>query len=303
MSNQLNRRGFVKKSLVAGTLAGGLTFEHQPLAAHLSSGSGIQKDSVAAPPTGKLGTLKVSRLIYGGNLFSGFAHSGELTYVSGILKHYFTDDKILDTLQICEENGINTAILRTDNHIINALNRYRKERGGKIQWIAQTYPKVDNLTENIQMAIDNGAVAAYPMGGIGDEFVETGRIDLIHEVIAFMKANGLVAGVGSHSLATPAIMEKEKVDLDFYFKTINSAGYVTQEPGDVASFMKTVTKPWIGFKVLGAGRVKPKEGFDMAFKLGADFINVGMYDFQIQEDIGLVNEVVATHAQRDRQWA
>jgi hypothetical protein len=303
MSNQLNRRHFMKKSVVTAGVTAGLTFEHQPLAAHLSGGSATQKDVSAAPPKGKLGSLEVSRLIYGGNLFSGFAHSGELVYVSGVLKQYFTDEKILDTLQSCEENGINSAILRTDNHIINALKRYRKERGGKIQWIAQTYPKADNLTENIQMAIDNGAVGAFIMGGNSDKFVEDGRVDCIHEVMAFMKKNGLVAGVGSHSLATPAIMEQEKVDLDFYFKTINSAGYVTQEPNDVASFMKTVTKPWIGFKVLGAGRVKPKEGFDMAFKLGADFINVGMYDFQIQEDVDLVNEVVAQHSQRDRTWA
>jgi hypothetical protein len=303
MRNHLNRRHFVKKSLAAGGVAAGLTFEHQPLAAHLSGGSATQQDETPAPPKGKLGNLEVSRLIYGGNLFSGFAHSGELEYVSGLLKHYFTDEKILDTLQICEENGINATILRTDNHIINALTRYRKERGGKIQWIAQTYPKEDNLTENIQMAIDNGAVAAFIMGGNADKFVEDGRVDCIHEVMAFMRRNGLVAGVGSHSLATPAIMEKEKVDLDFYFKTINSAGFATQEPSDVASFMKTVTKPWIGFKVLGAGRVKPNEGFDMAFKLGADFINVGMYDFQIQEDVALVSEVVSQHSQRDRAWA
>jgi hypothetical protein len=303
MSNQLSRRHFVKKSLAGSGVAAGLTFEHQPLAAHLGGGSAASKETASAPPTGKIGDLEISRLIYGGNLFSGFAHSGELVYVSGLLKHYFTDEKILDTLQICEENGINSAILRTDNHVINALKRYRKERGGKIQWIAQTYPKVGNLTENIQMAIDNGAIAAFIMGGNADKFVEDGRVDCIHEVMAFMKGNGLVAGVGSHSLATPAIMEKEKVDLDFYFKTINSAGFATQEPNDVASFMKTVTKPWIGFKVLGAGRVKPKEGFDMAFKLGADFINVGMYDFQVQEDISLVNEVVSAHQQRERTWA
>jgi hypothetical protein len=303
MSNHLNRRFFVKQSLAAGGVAASLTFEHQPLAAHLGGGTQGQKEAPPAPPKGKLGRLDVSRLIYGGNLFSGFAHSGELVYVSGLLKHYFTDDKILDTLQICEENGINSTILRTDNHIINALKRYRRERGGKIQWIAQTYPKADNLTENIQMAIDNGAVGAFIMGGNADKFVEDGQVDCIHQVMAFMKKNGLVAGVGSHSLATPAIMEKEKVDLDFYFKTINSARFATQEPEDVATFMKTVTKPWIGFKVLGAGRVEPKEGFDMAFKLGADFINVGMYDFQIQEDISLVNEVVAQHSQRDRAWA
>ena len=67
--------------------------------------------------------------------------------------------------------------------------------------------------------------------------------------------------------------------------------------------MKTIRKPWIAFKVLGAGRVLPKDGFDLAFKSGADFINVGMYDFQVESDVSLVRDVVKRHAQRDRPWA
>jgi len=304
MSNQLNRRHFVKNSLVAGGVAAGLTFEHQPLAAKLSGFSNAPVEtSGGSLPRGKIGKLKVSRLICGGNLFSGFAHSGELVYVSGLLKNYFSDDKILETLQLSEENGINTAILRTDDQIIEVIKRYRKERGGKIQWIAQTYPTVENLTENIQRAIDNGAVGAFIMGGNADKLVSAGRIDLVAEVVSFVQQNGLVAGVGSHSLATPALVEKEGIDLDFYFKTINSAGYATQEPIDVATFMATVKKPWIGFKVLGAGRVAPREGFDLAFKSGADFVNVGMYDFQIKEDIDLVSEVISSNKQRERAWA
>ena len=304
MSNQLNRRHFVKKSLVAGGVAAGLTFEHQPLAAKLSGvSSSVVETTGGSLPVGKIGSLNISRLICGGNLFSGFAHSGELVYVSGLLKNYFSDDKILDTLQLSEENGINTAILRTDDQIIEVMKRYRKERGGKIQWIAQTYPTEEKLTENIQRAIDNGAVGAFAMGGNADKLVAAGRIDLVAEVVSFIQQNGLVAGVGSHSLATPVLVEKEGIDLDFYFKTINSAGFATQEPIDVATFMATVKKPWIGFKVLGAGRVGPREGFDLAFKSGADFVNVGMYDFQIKEDIDLVTEVVSLNKQRERTWA
>jgi len=304
MSNQIDRRHFVKKSLVAGGVAAGLTFEHQPLAANLSGNSIAPGEIAGGPlPLGRIGKLRVSRLICGGNLFSGFAHSGELVYVSGLLKNYFSDDKILDTLQLSEENGINTAILRTDDQIIEVMRRYRKERGGKIQWIAQTYPTEENLTGNIQRAIDHGAVGAFSLGGNSDKPVAAGRIDLVAEVVSFIQQNGLVAGVGSHSLATPALLEKEKINLDFYFKTINSAGFATQEPTDVATFMATVTKPWIGFKVLGAGRVEPREGFDLAFKSGADFVNVGMYDFQVKEDITLVSEVVSQHKQRERTWA
>jgi hypothetical protein len=306
MPNNPDRRRFVKKSLcVTAGITAGLAFEHPPLLAHLRGGTApLQTKSPPGgpPPQGKMGKLSISRLICGGNLFSGFAHSGDLLYVSSLLKHYFAPEKILDTLQLCELGGINTAILRTDDHIVEVLRRYRKERGGRIQWIAQTYPRVDNLKENIQIAIDNGAVGAYMMGEIGDTFLKEGRIDQIGEVLSFIKQNGLLAGVGSHSLDLPKTVEKQGFDPDFYFKTMNAVGYESQDPAEIAAFMKTVKKPWIAFKVLGAGRMKPQDGLDLAFRLGADFVNVGMYDFQVGEDISLVREIVAKHEQRDRPW-
>jgi len=244
----------------------------------------------------------VTRLICGGNLFSGFAHSGDLLYVSGLLKHYFTEDKILETLQLCEESGINTAVLRTDAAIVRMLRRYRSERGGRIQWIAQTYPKADNLKENIKLAIDNGAVGAFPMGGIGDTFFREGKFDLVGQVIEFIRSNGLVAGIGSHSLDLPRACESSRLVPDFYFKTFNNVGYESQKPDEIGEFMKTVKTPWMAFKVLGAGRMMPRDGFDLAFKSGADFVNVGMYDFQVPENVALVSEIVDTHQQRIRPW-
>jgi hypothetical protein len=307
MPKSVDRRGFMKKTLLAsGGITAGLTFEHHPLLAQLQAAGGkpIKSQAAAAPPPmSQIGKLKVTRLLCGGNLFSGFAHSGDLLYVSNVLKHYFVPDKILDTLQLCEESGINSCILRTDDHIVDILKRYRKERGGKLQWIAQTYPTIDNLKDNIKLAIDNGAVAAYAMGGNADTFFQKGRGELIGEVVAFIKQNGLVAGIGSHSLEVPKLAEQQRFNPDFYFKTINAAGYETQEPAEIAAFMKTVKKPWIAFKVLGAGRMKAQDGIDLAFKSGADFVNVGMYDFQVREDVALVRDIVAKHSQRERAWS
>ena len=79
-------------------------------------------------------------------------------------------------------------------------------------------------------------------------------------------------------------------------------GYETQAPAAVAAHLRTQAMPCIGFKVLGAGRMKPAEGFDLAFRSGADFINVGMYDFQVKEDLALAREAVSKNAQRSRAW-
>jgi hypothetical protein len=303
MPTKENRRSAVKRCLL-GAAAAGLTFEHRPLMAKMMGMNPPAPDTSAGPmPMGRLGSLKVTRLICGGNLFSGFAHSGDLVYVSDVLKHYFHEDKILDTLQLCEQSGINSCILRTDAQMVKAINRYRKERGGRLQWIAQTYPRPENLKDNVKLAIDNGAVGAFLMGGNSQVLYSQGKVEQIGEVIAFMKQNKVVAGVGTHILAIPKAVEAMKIEPDFYFKTINSVGYEAENPAETAEYMRDMKKPWVGFKVLGAGRMKPRDGFDLAFRSGCDFINVGMYDFQVKENVALAAEIVKANSGRPRAWA
>jgi len=49
-------------------------------------------------------------------------------------------------------------------------------------------------------------------------------------------------------------------------------------PEQTVEYMKEVKKPWISYKVLGAGAIDPREGFRYAFNSGADFACVGMFD-------------------------
>jgi hypothetical protein len=49
--------------------------------------------------------------------------------------------------------------------------------------------------------------------------------------------------------------------------------------------------------------VKPQEGFHLAFKNGADFLAVGMFDWQVRENVAMVQEMLAKGIERDRSWA
>jgi hypothetical protein len=287
--------------------------------------------AAASLPVGRIGRVKISRLICGGNLVIGSAHDRDPIYIAALMRNYFTDPKIIQTWQLCEECGINTMIgpvnspyAYGEDPTLRVLKRYRDEFGGQIQWIAQTYPKSDDLTGSIQKAIDNGAVGAFVHGGIADNWVRLNRIDLLAKAIEFVKKNGLIAGSACHNLEVPVALEKAGVDLDFYMKTFHSDNYWSAtpkaerpaqglpphdnmwctRPEETAQFMATVKKPWIAFKVLAAGAIHPRDGFRFAFENGADFLNVGMFDFQIREDAILARELLSEIAKtgRKRHW-
>jgi len=296
----------------------------QGKAAHRISGS-------VRVPVGRIGRLKVSRLICGGNLVIGSAHDRDLLYVPALMRHYFTDQKIMETWELCEECGINTMIGPVNSPYavgadptIRVYNRYRNELGGRIQWIAQTYPKTDDLTGSVQTAIDNGAVGAFVHGGIGDNWVRYGRTDLLARAIEFIKKNGLIAGCACHCLEVPMALEKAGVDVDFYMKTLHGDDYWSAtpkeqrpegalpphdnmwctEPAETIEFMRTVRKSWIAFKVLAAGAIHPARGFKFAFENGADFANVGMFDFQVRENAMIAGNVISEIIRkgRPRPW-
>jgi hypothetical protein len=66
--------------------------------------------------------------------------------------------------------------------------------------------------------------------------------------------------------------------------------------------MRGGKKPWIGFKVLAGGAIQPKDGSRFAFENGADFICVGMFDFQVVEDVNITLDVLSSVESRLRPW-
>lgn len=326
MSTRLSRRRFLARSIAVTAVApAAMSVEEHRLLARSPAPRAAARTPVHRSTRwmGSIGGVSISRLICGGNLISGYAHSRDLIYVSPLLKHYHTEAKVMETWAVCEEHGINTMIAFAGDR--RAVSLYRKyvKRGGKMQYLAQINPNPRNLRAAVTDALEAGAVGAFLVGNTGDLWARENAVGRIAEVVGLIKDADLIAGVAGHELRTARVCEAGKVEPDFYVKTLHDRNYWSkqqpaqdrdvidnyaidnywcQDPEQVISFMSGVARPWIAYKVLAAGAIHPKDGFKYAFQNGADFAAVGMFDFQVAENVLVANSVLTGVTARHRDW-
>ncbi len=268
------------------------------------------KDLKAQIPHAKIAREDFSRLILGGNLIGGWAHARDLLYVSKLVKAYFHDEKVFATFSLAEKCGINAFL--TNPVLCRVINEYWRRDIGNIKFISDCGG--ENLTDGVKMSIDNGASACYVHGGIADDLVSKGKVNEIAEAVELIRKNGLPAGVGGHLLETIKACVDYGIDPDFWMKTFHHTNYWSANkenqndniwctnPEETREFMKTLKQPWIAFKTLAAGAIHPEEGFRYAFENGADFICVGMYDFQLVDDVNIAADILNSDLKRERPW-
>jgi uncharacterized membrane protein YphA (DoxX/SURF4 family) len=262
-------------------------------------------------PHSRIGKLDVSRVIMGGNLIGGWAHARDLLYVSKLVKTYHTDRKVFETLRLAEQCGINTFL--TNPQLARVINAYWRHEGGKIQFISDCGFKNDVIA-GVKLSVDVGAHACYVHGGIADTLAKEGKVETIGRALDLIRQNGLPAGIGAHQLETVQACVSAGLAPDFWVKTLHHCDYWSARkdvqndniwcvnPEETIAFMGALPQPWIAYKVLAAGAIHPNEGFKFALRNGADFICVGMYDFQIVEDVNIALGVLGDVQGRPRRW-
>jgi len=344
MAEKTDRRCFLARGVLGAVGVGAAyhSIEEGILTAAIQDGSAQapqdkkEKPETTIPPgglpCGKIRDVSLGRLLIGGNLIGGWAHSRDLAYASKLFTSYNTEAKIFETLDLAQACGINT--IQLDPRHWPVLTKYNRSRTTEMQTMICIHLFADKakMKEEIQRQIDLGATLLYSHGGVTDRYMmEGGKIDAIGQMVDLIKAQGVPAGVGGHSLKMPIACGKEKVDPDFYVKTFHIDKYwsatpkeARQEydwmrggsrdhdanndnmwcnnPQETAAFMETVNKPWVAFKVMAAGAIRPEVAFRHSYKSGADFIIAGMFDFQIETDVKIAIDSIRRTQSRKRPW-
>jgi len=339
-SGELNSRREALKNLATLPVLGAMgwgAIRHSNKDVDVMSGATIQLNFSSLDelkgelPKGKIGNHEISRLVAGGNLVGGWAHARDLIYASSLFKAYNTEKKVYETLMLAEQAGINTINIGFPTNAL--LAKYKKATGSKIKVISQIHPDMENedYFVNIDKAIDFGVDIVQIQGNQVDWLVRDNRIDVIEKMMDHIRRQGYTAGLASHTVDALIATEEAGIIPDYYMKTMHHDQYWSAHPIEnrvpfevdgknyldhnkfhnncfclfpdrTVDFVKRATVPVMGFKVLAAGAIHPSDGFNWAFKNGADFVCAGMFDFQVVDDVNITIDVLNNLEGRTREW-
>ena len=271
-----------------------------------------QQNTLKVPVTakGKIGKLDFSRLILGGNPIGGWLHSRDLRYVDSLARAYLTDDKKMQIFQMAENCGIDTIL----GHpvMIPVLTTYWSRGIGKIKWISDCG---GDFPLAAQQSIDGGCTAGYCQGETTDRLVQQGDFKTIERGLDVLRKAGMPAGIGAHHIASLRACVANGLIPDFWMKTLHHHDYWSARPGEPArdnrycddptgtiAFFAERKEPFIAFKVLAAGAIPPASGIRFGLENGGDFICLGMFDFNMIQDVNIFNETMADLGKRTRPW-
>ncbi len=342
MAEKTDRRCFLVRSVLGTAGIGAVchSLEERVLADAIEDGTARSVPSAkpktdlpaGSLPCGKIGNVTVSRLLMGGNLIGGWAHSRDLAYISKLFTSYNTEAKVFETLELGQACGINT--IQIDPACWDVVKKYNANRTDPIQTMicVPLFEDRSRMQEEIQRHVDLGATLIYSHGGVTDSYMMNGgKIDTIGQMLDLIKAQAIPAGVGGHSLNMPIACEQNQLNPDFYVKTFHQDRYWSATPAErrveydwmsanasdhdanhdnmwcnnpeeTAAFMEKVDKPWVAFKVMAAGAIPPRRAFPNAYRNGADFIIAGMFDFQVETDVKIAVDSLAKLDTRKRAW-
>jgi hypothetical protein len=262
------RRGFLQSAALAAGFAGS---------------AAPQPASPVQVPKMKFGAVEIGRLVAGVNPFYGFSHFNNT--LSGVMRDYFTPERVCEVLHQCASFGINAY-----NYVAmgRAQPDYEKllAEGGKMHLIVQGIGDPTPVYKLFK------PLAIYHHGERTDKAWQNGQMDSVKEWCKQARDLGTMVGVGTHKPEVLAYVEDHGWDVDFYAGCIYNRTrttdewkqvlnnelvemqgdcYLRSDPPRMYRFMRQTKKPCFAFKILAAGRIDDA-GVEQAFRTAFESI-------------------------------
>ncbi len=249
-------------------------------------------------PTIAFGQHTISRLILGANPINGGSHLSR--FVNNQMKHYFTENRILDTLANCEALGIDTWQSGPGN--LAQYQAYRNS-GGKMHYIALAQ-QTESMPDMLEKLAEAGTIGAAHHGEVTDVCWKNGQMDKVLEYTKRIRESGMLVGVSTHIPDVVDYIVSAGWDVDFFMCCVYERHrtpeeleamlghiplplkevYLTSDPPRMYRAMRQTEQPCLAFKILAAGRLCDQQelveqAFEQAFSeiKNNDAVIVGMY--------------------------
>ncbi len=162
------------------------------------------------------------------------------------------------------------------------------------------------MYEAIDGVVDIGCSALYFHGALIDSAFADGDDGTVFRWCEHARAKGVPVGVAAHS--PKAHIWVDGLDtVDFHAVCFFNCGslhdgkggkFKLGDLGPAMDCIRSISKPCIGYKIMGAGRIDPRMAFEYAYDSikQTDAVNVGMYrgdnDNLIEENAAMVRDIL-----------
>jgi len=252
-------------------------------------------------PTTQMADLTVSRMICGTNPFFGFSHFSAAR--DEWFREYFTDERIFQVMQKCDELGIN-AVISAPNERLHKLLDALADRTGR-RWIWMCTPggsDASAVADGIRWCAAHKAEICMPHTSYTDSHLVPGenRVAGLQELTALIRDLGMIPGLSTHRPEAMTVCERAGYDIEVYVQPLNPIGFLCPVETDwTARVIRSTPKPVVAIKPLAAGRVMPPTGLPFVYSSikENDAVAVGfMSAREVEEDVTISLEALQGRA-------
>ncbi|NQT91294.1 MAG: hypothetical protein HQ559_00930 [Lentisphaerae bacterium] len=247
----------------------------------------------------------MTRLVIGANPFGGYSHQSPER--DRAMREYHSVERIKETWACAEAAGINTMVTNNETpHVLQAVREYLGA-GGKLQWIAQVNRRdKPDMGPAVREAVAIGCKAIYFHGAQVDDLYRRRDARTLQAWCETVRAHGIPVGVSGHAAEAHRWVPSLNL-VDFHAVCFFNCGslhdgkgerFHLRDIGPAAETIRTIHKPCIAYKIMGAGRIDPKMALEFALTSikPADVVNVGMHrgdkDNMVEEDAAMVRAIL-----------